>query len=139
MIRADNIDALAGITLNELSACQCWFALLFRTCLSVGAVIEPSGPMLVRVISGLPAPGVPTLAKGDLLVVGDVLIAEHENTVAGEGILDLLQCGDIERLAEIEAADLGSEERMEGVNVDHDMSLQVVVGAPLIGDIPPAD
>jgi hypothetical protein len=53
-------------------------------------------------------------AEGDVLLAGDLLVAEQKDAALEEGAMDLVELGVAERLGEVDALDFGAEGVAQG-------------------------
>ena len=56
-------------------------------------------------------------AEVELLVVGDVLVAEHQHAVLGDRVLDRVNRRGRQGLAQVDIGDLGDKDRVQGTDV----------------------
>src|SRR6476619_3520108 len=69
-------------------------------------------------------------AKGQMLLRRDVLIAEEDHDVFRQRSMDLIYCAVGQRFCEVDAADLGADDRRELVDADR------LVGHRVAGHVP---
>ena len=69
-------------------------------------------------------------AERQVLVLRDVLVAEEDHQVLGQRAVDLVLLAIGERLAEVDAGDLGADDRRQLVDGEG------LVGRALFGDVP---
>ena len=55
-------------------------------------------------------------AKGRVLLEGQILIAEEQDEVFGERLLEAIQCRVVERTGQVDPRDLGTDDRRDWIN-----------------------